>query len=63
MDSCSVSTFFLLLDATGDGAASSRGSACTTDYVIIPDGVDNEGTVDDRYCGLGFPASVQCESL
>ncbi|XP_063597976.1 uncharacterized protein LOC134774584 isoform X1 [Penaeus indicus] len=42
----------------GTAAASSTGATCTTDYVIIPGGVDNNQNSEDRFCGLGFPDSV-----
>ncbi|XP_063597978.1 uncharacterized protein LOC134774584 isoform X2 [Penaeus indicus] len=43
---------------SGTAAASSTGATCTTDYVIIPGGVDNNQNSEDRFCGLGFPDSV-----
>ncbi|XP_069171015.1 uncharacterized protein [Procambarus clarkii] len=51
----------------GTPAGASFGDACTTDYVIIPGGVAyglvddlvDPGVPNDRYCGLGFPTSVQ----
>ncbi|XP_047501789.1 uncharacterized protein LOC125047558 [Penaeus chinensis] len=42
----------------GTAATSGTGAACTTDYVIIPGGVDNNQNSEDRFCGLGFPDSV-----
>ncbi|XP_042869490.1 uncharacterized protein LOC122251539 [Penaeus japonicus] len=42
----------------GTAAAGSTGAACTTDYVIIPGGVDDNQNSVDRFCGLGFPNSV-----
>lgn len=42
----------------GTAGAGATGAACTTDYVIIPGGVDNNQNSADRFCGLGFPDSV-----
>ncbi|XP_042869489.1 uncharacterized protein LOC122251538 isoform X3 [Penaeus japonicus] len=42
----------------GTPAAVGTGAACTTDYVIIPGGVDDNQNSVDRFCGLGFPNSV-----
>lgn len=42
----------------GTPDAAEYGTNCTTDYVIIPGGVDNLGQAQDRYCGLGFPQMV-----
>jgi len=51
----------------GDPAASSIGSDCTTDYVVIPGGVYTDTTTstevqNDRFCGAGFPDSVTSTS-
>ncbi|MPC20608.1 hypothetical protein E2C01_013561 [Portunus trituberculatus] len=42
----------------GTPDASSTGTDCTTDYVLIPGGVTDQGVQNDRFCGLGFPNSV-----
>ncbi|XP_042858960.1 uncharacterized protein LOC122245079 [Penaeus japonicus] len=42
----------------GTPAAVGTGAECTTDYVIIPGGVDDNQNSVDRFCGLGFPNSV-----
>ncbi|KAF2365454.1 CUB domain [Trinorchestia longiramus] len=42
----------------GTPSASTRGVNCTTDYVVIPGGVDDTGLSTDRFCGHGFPNSV-----
>ncbi|XP_068200520.1 uncharacterized protein [Palaemon carinicauda] len=42
----------------GTPDAAAYDTTCTTDYVIIPGGVDNLGEAHDRYCGLGFPQMV-----
>ncbi|XP_069960513.1 uncharacterized protein [Cherax quadricarinatus] len=46
----------------GTPAAATYASECTSDYVMIPGGVDDTGVSNDRYCGLGFPNSVTCKS-
>ncbi|XP_066948450.1 uncharacterized protein [Macrobrachium rosenbergii] len=45
-------------DFIGTPAASSTGDSCLSDYVVIPEGVTDEGVQADRYCGLGFPNQV-----
>ncbi|XP_018016718.1 uncharacterized protein LOC108673405, partial [Hyalella azteca] len=42
----------------GTPSSSTTGINCTTDYVVIPGGVDDTGLSVDRYCGYGFPNSV-----
>jgi len=49
-------------DLIGTPEAGDVGAACTTDYVLIPNGVDDTGVQNDRYCGLGFPNSVTSTS-
>ncbi|XP_042869488.1 uncharacterized protein LOC122251538 isoform X2 [Penaeus japonicus] len=46
------------LDPKLIGTPYAVGRNCTTDYVIIPGGVEDTGLQNDRFCGLGFPNSV-----
>ncbi|XP_071543588.1 uncharacterized protein [Panulirus ornatus] len=48
----------ILPENVGNPASGSTGAACTTDYVIIPGGVDDTMASNDRFCGLGFPNMV-----
>lgn len=51
-------------DVIGDPASCSTGSACPSDYVIIPGGYSEgfDPEQSDRFCGLGFPISVTSTS-
>lgn len=39
----------------GTAVVGQQGTACTTDYLIIPNPV---GIANDRFCGLGLPAGI-----
>ncbi|XP_037801521.1 uncharacterized protein LOC119596379 [Penaeus monodon] len=61
--SFTVSSALDALDPNLIGTTYAVSRNCTTDYVIIPGGVEDTGLQNGRFCGLGFPSSVMSYAM